>query len=739
MFLQRPGNMNEDDWWLHVYVMISRVRTSPQVLVYGLPPLSLFQRGPPSFLAEGMNRLERLATQHAILARRAREALGWSLRCESSQVSASSILPSVSEHKFDSDAGWAGMMHDPALSSRLLDPGADPESGDFFCDDAFGPAWSVAAVPLVLPSPAEMPASIVPSASSRVQSVALPVVLPPRALVPKHVPLHAEVSSLVLLPSERAPSDLGLFSTTGVEFRRESLYSTLNVHHICLCSSTLVACGRGLPNPAGRNLCFINSVVQVLLRIRPFVLMLNRHHHLHKEAKCVACVMSTVSSELYDVSDSAIQILTGMVREGVFGDEFMSVDGHHPQCDATTLMFSPEATPGLGMMHVLRLWEASSCEEPIELAQSDSVADHYLWTVVLRQRSKCCSPKCGFVLDTLIRDCGFRFALPLTCPQRDLLDLLRAELRFSRAEKSFCGRPSCCSETSRESFIEREPSVLMFRLQRAGLDSFGEQCAKSHVAVAFPEVLCCMRSGMYHFSGFICHVGELSSSGHYVACCWLGQDSYRIYDDSIVSEDIKWKTVCSPRYQKQVVLLVYSRTSFWAAPCDGTLAVPYARDQASEEFVSRQASLCSVQVSDRTVTAGHTVSLPVCSAVDSSLAGSPSGGLLSSANAESPLLSARLPRGVKPALHQAAVTPLPLSSQQGTVTPPPPSRLRRAARSSHMSGAASSSRDVKADSELIVSLPVQSPTPVVNPISSNSSAPDSSNVQPSLLKRLRRH
>ena len=128
MFLQRPGNMNEDDWWLHVYVMIGWVRTSPQILVYGLPPLSLFQRGPPSFLAEGMNRLERLAAQHAILARRAREALGWSLRCESSQVSASSILPSVPEHKFDSDAGWAGMMHDPALSSRLLDPGADPET-----------------------------------------------------------------------------------------------------------------------------------------------------------------------------------------------------------------------------------------------------------------------------------------------------------------------------------------------------------------------------------------------------------------------------------------------------------------------------------------------------------------------------------------------------------------------------------------------------------------------------------
>ena len=98
-----------------------------------------------------------------------------------------------------------------------------------------------------------------------------------------------------------------------------------------------------------------------------------------------------------------------------------------------------------------------------------SVADHYLWTVVLRQRSKCRSRKCGSVLDTLIRDFGFRFALPLTSPQLDLLDLLRAELRFSVAENSVCGQPSCCSATSRESFIEREPSVLMFRLQRGCL------------------------------------------------------------------------------------------------------------------------------------------------------------------------------------------------------------------------------------------------------------------------------
>ena len=38
MDLQKPANMSPDEWWLHLYVMFSRVRVSHRLLVYNLPP-----------------------------------------------------------------------------------------------------------------------------------------------------------------------------------------------------------------------------------------------------------------------------------------------------------------------------------------------------------------------------------------------------------------------------------------------------------------------------------------------------------------------------------------------------------------------------------------------------------------------------------------------------------------------------------------------------------------------------
>ena len=61
MMLTRPGTMSEEDWWLHVYVMLSRVRTARQILVYGLPSKQLFERGPPPFIEHGLARLTAMA------------------------------------------------------------------------------------------------------------------------------------------------------------------------------------------------------------------------------------------------------------------------------------------------------------------------------------------------------------------------------------------------------------------------------------------------------------------------------------------------------------------------------------------------------------------------------------------------------------------------------------------------------------------------------------------------------
>ena len=61
MMLDKPGTMTFEDWWLHVYVMLSRVRTARQILIFGLPPKSLFEMGPPKFIAAGLARLRDMA------------------------------------------------------------------------------------------------------------------------------------------------------------------------------------------------------------------------------------------------------------------------------------------------------------------------------------------------------------------------------------------------------------------------------------------------------------------------------------------------------------------------------------------------------------------------------------------------------------------------------------------------------------------------------------------------------
>ena len=60
MALQKPGNMSDDDWWLHLYVMFSRVRVSHRVLVYNLPSWEMLERGPPAFVREGVRHFEEM-------------------------------------------------------------------------------------------------------------------------------------------------------------------------------------------------------------------------------------------------------------------------------------------------------------------------------------------------------------------------------------------------------------------------------------------------------------------------------------------------------------------------------------------------------------------------------------------------------------------------------------------------------------------------------------------------------
>ena len=110
MTLERPANMSPDDWWLHLYVMLSRVRVAHRVLVYDLPPWEILERGPPDYVKEGVRRFESMMPASRDLARQRAREYGWQL----------GELPSVAENAVSSGATAEGAP--PARSSERVPP-----------------------------------------------------------------------------------------------------------------------------------------------------------------------------------------------------------------------------------------------------------------------------------------------------------------------------------------------------------------------------------------------------------------------------------------------------------------------------------------------------------------------------------------------------------------------------------------------------------------------------------------
>ena len=61
--LRRAGGLEDDDWWLAIYVMLSRARKLTNMILIGLTPQveDLLSRGPPTNLIKFTERLEKAA------------------------------------------------------------------------------------------------------------------------------------------------------------------------------------------------------------------------------------------------------------------------------------------------------------------------------------------------------------------------------------------------------------------------------------------------------------------------------------------------------------------------------------------------------------------------------------------------------------------------------------------------------------------------------------------------------
>ena len=56
--LDKNHGMSEEQWWFHIYAILSRVRHIGHLLLYGLPPKSLFESGPPAWLRERLKEFD---------------------------------------------------------------------------------------------------------------------------------------------------------------------------------------------------------------------------------------------------------------------------------------------------------------------------------------------------------------------------------------------------------------------------------------------------------------------------------------------------------------------------------------------------------------------------------------------------------------------------------------------------------------------------------------------------------
>ena len=72
------GNLNTDagNYWLNIYVMLSRAVAMENLMLFRCPPKSFFDEGPPKYLREFLESLEEMEHITTSAADKAKDSLG---------------------------------------------------------------------------------------------------------------------------------------------------------------------------------------------------------------------------------------------------------------------------------------------------------------------------------------------------------------------------------------------------------------------------------------------------------------------------------------------------------------------------------------------------------------------------------------------------------------------------------------------------------------------------------------
>ena len=325
--------------------------------------------------------------------------------------------------------------------------------------------------------------------------------------------------------------------------------------------------------------CFVNASMQVLLRVSPFVRMIQRHGHDGAAIQgCRLCALSELAVAVAQGDRVSLSGVAALVREGGFGRDFK-----RGQQDAMEFLLA--AIKGLS--------DHESRHSDLQWYGHRQALQEHVWGGVCRTRSYCTG--CSYASDCVTHRVYLDLDLPSGPVEKCSLQAL-LELYFSQ-QVVFgwdCARKKCVGRKLRQEFLEREPALLMLKLGRGYEQRMNGQLVREgrkNVCVEFPEVLRCLRSGPYALRAILRHrpdAGAGVHSGHYLATCWAGSSrgisSYTELDDNRVTTGLPWVSVSTRVVQQEAYVLVYERECFWGDDVgDGVERTPWARDSHTVE------------------------------------------------------------------------------------------------------------------------------------------------------------
>ena len=74
-----PHPMDEEDWWLHMYVMLSRATSLDDLVLLRAPDADFLLRGPPADLRDSLELFARRVRSTRVRAEQLARSLGWAI------------------------------------------------------------------------------------------------------------------------------------------------------------------------------------------------------------------------------------------------------------------------------------------------------------------------------------------------------------------------------------------------------------------------------------------------------------------------------------------------------------------------------------------------------------------------------------------------------------------------------------------------------------------------------------